>query len=85
LIEFVIFVIVGLIVLVGALLHFAPSMRGRGHYDPREKNIAEAKTGLTFQTDDDARAAEYEHRFSGSRTGMMQNRRGYKIKKRRRL
>lgn len=71
--------------IVAALLYFAPSMRGRGHYNPREKNIVEAKIGLAFQTDDDARAAEYEHRFSASRTGMMLDRRGYKIKKRRRL
>ena len=77
--------IVGLVVLVAALLHFAPSMRGRGHFDPRGKNLAEAKASLAFVTDDESRAAEYEHRFSGSRTGMMLDRRGYKIKKRRRL
>jgi len=77
--------IVGLVVLVTALLYFAPSMRGRGHFDPRGKNLAAAKAGLAFETDDESRAAEYEHRFSGSRTGMMLDRRGYKIKKRRRL
>ena len=84
-IEFTILVIVGLVVLVAALLYFAPSMRGRGHYDPKGKNLAAAKAGLAFETDDEARAVEYEHRFSGSRTGMMLDRRGYKIKKRRRL
>jgi len=77
--ELAIFAIVAVVVTVAALLYFAPSMRGRGHYDSEGKNLAEAKAGIAFVTDDE------EHRFSGSRTGMMLDKRGYKIKKRRRL
>ena len=83
--ELAIFVIVALVVTVAALLYFSPSMRGRGHYDPKGKNFGEYMSSLAFVTDDESRAAEYEHRFSGSRTGMLHDRRGYKIKKRRRL
>lgn len=45
--------------------------------------MAEAKSSLSFLTDDESRAAEYEHRFSGTRTGMVHDRSGYKIKKKR--
>ncbi len=76
--ELAIFVIVALVVTVAVLLYFALSMRRRGHYDPKGKILAEAKAGLAFVTDDE------EHRFSASRTGMMLDRRGYKIKKRKR-
>ena len=69
---------IGIIV---ALFLLAPNMKGRGHKDPQGQNNAEAKSSLAFRTDDESRAIEYEHRFSGTRTGMLHDRSGYKIKK----
>lgn len=77
------YIFVGLVVIVAALLYFAPSGRGRGHFDPRGKKHAEANTSLVFLESDEDRAAEYEHRFSASRTGMHMDRRGFKVKRRR--
>lgn len=77
------YIFLALVVMVVALLYFAPSRRGRGHFDPRGKRHAEAKTSLVFLESDEDRAAEYEHRFSASRTGMHMNRRGFKVKRRR--
>ena len=76
--EYVMLAMIGIIV---ALFLLAPNMKGRGHKDPHGQNIAEAKSSLAFRTDDESRAVEYEHRFSGTRTGMLHDRSGYKIKK----
>ena len=76
--EFVLIALGGIILV---LLLLAPNMKGRGHSDPRGQNIAEAKSSLAFRTDDESRAVEYEHRFSGTRTGMLHDRSGYKIRK----
>jgi len=70
------FVLVALAVIVLALIYYSPKMSGRGHHDPTEKSVAEAKTSMVFLTDDESRAAEYEHRFSASRTGMMMDKQG---------
>lgn len=76
--EYVLIALVGIVV---ALFLFAPNMKGRGHKDPRGQNMAEAKSSLAFRTDNEGRAVEYEHRFSGTRTGMLLDRSGYKIRK----
>jgi hypothetical protein len=70
-------------VVVVTLILFAPKMKNRGHVNPMEQKLAEANTSIPFLTDDESRAAEYEHRFSGTRTGMLQDRRGYRVRKRR--
>ncbi|TFH06253.1 MAG: hypothetical protein E4H14_11200 [Candidatus Thorarchaeota archaeon] len=75
------YVLIALLGVVAALIIFAPKMKNRGHSDPRGQNMAEAKSSLAFRTDDESRAVEYEHRFSGTRTGMMLDRSGYKIGK----
>ncbi|MFW9959362.1 MAG: hypothetical protein ACFFCT_14955 [Candidatus Odinarchaeota archaeon] len=77
------FVFLGLIVIIIAMIILAPSMRGRGHFDPRGQKLAEANTSIVFLTDDESRAAEYEHRFSATRAGMLHDRRGYRVRKRR--
>jgi len=76
--EFVFIAIGGIIV---TLLLLAPNMKGGGYTDSRKQNLAEANTSLAFLTDDESRAVEYEHRFSGTHTGMLQDRSGYKIRK----
>jgi len=76
--QYVFLAVIGIIV---ALVLLSPSKRGRGHSDPRGQNMAEAKSSLAFRPDDEGRAAEYEHRFSGTRTGMLHDRSGYKIGK----
>lgn len=76
--EYVLLALIGIVV---ALFLLAPNMKGRGHSDPQGQNMAEAKSSLAFRTDDEGRAVEYEHRFSGTRTGMLHNRSGYKIGK----
>lgn len=77
------YIFVGLVVFVVALWYFAPNMKDRGYYDPRGKKNAEANTSLVFLESDEDRAAEYEHRFSASRTGMHMDRRGFKVRRRR--
>jgi hypothetical protein len=75
------YVFIALGAIIVALILLAPNMKGRGYKDPRGQNMAEAKSSLAFRTDDESRAVEYEHRFSGTRTGMLQDRSGYKIGK----
>ena len=76
--EYVFVEILGIVV---SLILFAPNMKNRGHSDPRAQRSSEAKTSIVFLTDDQARAEEYEHRFSGSRTGMLHDRSGYRVRK----
>jgi len=75
------FIFIGLIIIVIALIYYAPNMRDRGHYDSRKQRSAEANTSIAFLTDDDSRAAEYEHRFSGTKEGKLLDRRGYRVRK----
>ncbi len=70
-IEVFVVVVIGIV----ALLVLAPKRGIRGHFDPRGQKLAEANTSLVFLDDDESRAAEYEHRFSASRVGMIQDRR----------
>ncbi|MFW9961216.1 MAG: hypothetical protein ACFFDV_09365 [Candidatus Thorarchaeota archaeon] len=76
------FIFLGLAIIVIALIYYAPNMRGRGHYDPTEQRLAEANTSITFLSEDEDRAAEYEHRFSGTEEGKLLDRRGYRVRKR---
>lgn len=76
-----VFVFVALLGIVAALYLFAPNMKNRGHSNPRAQRLTEAKSSLAFMTDDQARAEEYEHRFSGTRTGMLHDRSGYRVRK----
>jgi hypothetical protein len=75
------FVFIALGGIIVALYLLAPKMTNRGHSDPRAQRMTEAKSSLAFLTDDEARAAEYEHRFSGTRTGMLHDRSGYRVRK----
>ncbi len=77
------FVFLGLVIAVLALIIWAPSTKNRGHVNPKGQNLAEAHTSLVFLTDDESRAVEYEHRFSATRVGMMHDRSGYRVRKRR--
>ena len=74
-----VFAALGAIVVL--LILFSPNGRDRGHRDPRGQRLAEAKSSITFVTDDESRAVEYEHRFSGTRAGMLHDRSGYKVEK----
>jgi hypothetical protein len=80
-----VYVFAALIVIVTMLIIFAPNERGRGHRDPKGQGFAEAKTTLAFAIDDELRAVEYEHRFSASRAGMLHDRSGYKVEKKKKL
>ena len=77
------FVFIGLFVIIIAMILLAPSTRNRGHVNPKGQKLAEAHTAIPFLTDDESRAVEYEHRFSATRTGMIHDRRGYRVRKRR--
>ncbi|TFG29980.1 hypothetical protein EU528_08845 [Candidatus Thorarchaeota archaeon] len=76
--QYVFLAIFGIVV---ALYLFAPKMKNRGHSNPRAQRLTEAKSSMAFMTDDQARAEEYEHRFSGTRTGMLHDRSGYRVRK----
>ncbi len=74
-------VIAGVVIFIIAILLIPKS--DRHSYNPRDAKQAEAMTSMVFLENDMDRAIEYEHRFSGSRTGMVLNRRGYRVRKRR--
>jgi len=76
--EYVLLAMIGIVV---ALVLLAPNMKGRGHSNPQGQDLAEAKSSLAFLTDEESRAAEYEHRFSGTRTGMLHDRSGCRVRK----
>ena len=52
------YVIIAMSVLVVVLLLIAPKDRHRGHFDPREKRLAEAQSSLVFLEDDESRVKE---------------------------
>ena len=74
-----VFIAIGVIVV--ALILYSPNMKNRGHSNPRGQHLAEANTSIAYLTDDEARAVEYEHRFSATRTGMLHDRSGYRVRK----
>ena len=78
LLEYVFVAILGIVVV---LILLSPNMKNRGHSNPRAQRLTEAKSSFAFLTDDQARAEEYEHRFSGTRTGMLHDRSGYRVRK----
>ena len=78
-IEVFVVVVIGIV----AILVLAPRRGNRRHFNPRGERLAEANTSLVFLSDDESRAAEYEHRFSATRVGMIQDRRGYRVRKKR--
>lgn len=75
-IEFFIIFGIGLCAFI-LFIYFTGPDRTRSSANPESAKYAEAKASLAFETNDAIRAKEYEHQFSGTRTGMIHSRSGY--------